>query len=228
MIVYKTTCSVNNKIYIGVDSRDLPDYFGSGKIFKNAFKKHGAENFKKEILERCETLEHLYEREIYWISFYDSTNPVIGYNISKGGNGSTLCGENHPRYVKFSEVEIKEIIEMYKNRNSLTKIGHKFKVSKTKITSVLKQEGISIRTLSDIASNRVFSESTRSLMSEKRKGENNSMYSVSVYDSWVKKYGLEKAEELKLNYSKNMKASLIESHFKRKETGNDWGFGKTK
>lgn len=65
-------------------------------------------------------------------------------------------------------------------------------------------------------------------MSEKRKGENNNMYGVSLYDSWVKKYGFEKAEELKLNYSKNMKASLIESHFKRKETGNDWGFGKTK
>lgn len=48
------------------------------------------------------------------------------------------------------------VLYMYKNRNSLTKIGHKFKVSKTKITSVLKQEGISIRTLSDIATNRVF------------------------------------------------------------------------
>lgn len=63
-IVYKTTCLVNNKIYIGVHGTqdDVFDgYIGNGlyitslnkkpsTIFKKAVKKYGAKNFKRETL----------------------------------------------------------------------------------------------------------------------------------------------------------------------------------
>ena len=87
MQIYKITNKINGKIYIGKDTRSKENYFGSGIVVKQAINKYGKENFSKEILEECEGYKFLNEREIYWISFYDSTNINIGYNRSKGGDG---------------------------------------------------------------------------------------------------------------------------------------------
>ncbi len=95
MIIYKTTNQVNGKIYIGQDKYNNPNYLGSGKILHSAFQKYGIENFKKEIIETCESVELLNEREIYWIRFYDSTDRNIGYNIALGGQGGDTIS-NHP------------------------------------------------------------------------------------------------------------------------------------
>lgn len=84
MIIYKTTNLINGKIYIGQDKNNNPRYYGSGKILNLSIKKYGKENFKKEILEECKSEDHLNEREIYWISNYNSTDRKIGYNISDG------------------------------------------------------------------------------------------------------------------------------------------------
>lgn len=107
MIIYKTTNLINNKIYIGKDSKNNPNYLGSGKILSNAIKKYGKNNFKKEILESC-TLENLNEREIYWIDFYKANNEKIGYNILSGGDGGDTFS--------FQEIEKKKrILEKRKN-----------------------------------------------------------------------------------------------------------------
>jgi len=95
MIIYKTTNLVNGKIYIGQDKYNNPRYLGSGKILHLAFEKHGIENFKKEIVEVCETQEILNQREEFWISYYKSTDRKKGYNIAKGGNGGDTIS-NHP------------------------------------------------------------------------------------------------------------------------------------
>jgi hypothetical protein len=39
-----------------------------------------------EVIEECED-SLINEREIYWISHFDSTNHEKGYNLSKGGQG---------------------------------------------------------------------------------------------------------------------------------------------
>ena len=85
MIIYKTTNLINNKIYVGQDSNNNPNYFGSGKKLKRAINKYGKENFTKEILEFCATKDELNKKEIYWIENLDSTNRISGYNISIGG-----------------------------------------------------------------------------------------------------------------------------------------------
>ncbi len=85
MIIYKTTNLINNKIYIGQSYKNDPEYLGSGLLIIKAINKYGKENFKKEILEECEKREYLNDREIYWISYYNSSNKSIGYNISLGG-----------------------------------------------------------------------------------------------------------------------------------------------
>jgi hypothetical protein len=64
-IIYKTTCLINKKYYIGMHSTDdLEDgYMGSGKALKFSIKRYGKENHRVEILEMVETRELLGERE---------------------------------------------------------------------------------------------------------------------------------------------------------------------
>lgn len=88
-IVYKTTNTLNGKFYVGQhQTENLNDnYLGSGTLLKQSIKKYGIENFKAEVLEACESKEHLNIREIYWIDKLNATNKTIAYNISKGGDG---------------------------------------------------------------------------------------------------------------------------------------------
>lgn len=104
MVIYKTTNLVNGKIYIGQDSKNNPGYLGSGKIIKYAIKKYGKENFKKEILETCNTKDILDERERFWIKELNSRDKNVGYNITEGGEGClglthTEETKNHMRII---------------------------------------------------------------------------------------------------------------------------------
>ena len=94
MVIYKTTNLINNKIYIGKNKGNDNWYLGSGKLLLYAIKKYGKENFKKEIIEICTSLEHMKEREIYWIEKLKARDRKIGYNIQIGGDG----GDNY-RYM---------------------------------------------------------------------------------------------------------------------------------
>lgn len=58
---------------------------GNSKLkFHNAIRKYGIDVWISEILEEVEE-DKLCEREIFWISFYDSYNN--GYNLTHGGDG---------------------------------------------------------------------------------------------------------------------------------------------
>jgi len=95
MVIYKTTNLQTGKIYIGKDKYNNPKYLGSGVKLKDAIKSYGRDKFSKIILEHCSSYEDLNIRESYWIQFYNSTNPEIGYNISTGGDGGDNF-TNHP------------------------------------------------------------------------------------------------------------------------------------
>lgn len=88
--IYKLTDKKSNKIYIGAKtgSKIIPSYFGSGsKWNKEVISKCNPEtDIDREILQKCDTVEELNQAEQYWINYFDSTNPDIGYNILKGGN----------------------------------------------------------------------------------------------------------------------------------------------
>lgn len=84
MQIYKTTNLINGKIYIGQDSNNNPNYYGSGININRSILKYGKENFKKEILEEgIKKQKELNFLEEFWIEFFNSTNNKIGYNISK-------------------------------------------------------------------------------------------------------------------------------------------------
>ena len=97
-IIYKITNTINGKIYIGQTVCTLKKRWGehvsaskshcptvSNSYFIRAIRKYSPDNFKHEIIEECPN-DMLDNREIYWIKFYDSTNPAVGYNICRGGN----------------------------------------------------------------------------------------------------------------------------------------------
>lgn len=56
--------------------------------FHNAIASYGAENFSHEILCESEVISEIKELEIFWIDKLKSTDRDIGYNITKGGDGS--------------------------------------------------------------------------------------------------------------------------------------------
>ena len=95
--IYKTTNTKNGKVYIGQTKKTIEKsyaYIGSGTRLLKAIKEFGRESFIKEIVEIIDSKNTTYldEREIYWISFYDSTNINEGYNTTKGGSGWSSYG----------------------------------------------------------------------------------------------------------------------------------------
>jgi len=87
MYIYKIVNKINGKWYIGKTNGQDPNYMGSGKILKQAYKKHGIENFEKVILETCTTEEELNLREAHWISSTNATIDPMSYNLVEGGTG---------------------------------------------------------------------------------------------------------------------------------------------
>lgn len=112
--IYKTTCQVTGKFYIGMHSTDnLEDgYLGSGKILGYSIGKHGRENHKKEILEFCETRDDLKKREAEVVNEELLTDPLC-INLKYGGEGgfsrsATINGNKSP---KRNKLEIQRKID---------------------------------------------------------------------------------------------------------------------
>jgi group I intron endonuclease len=82
MFIYKFTNSINQKIYIGLTTRDLEQRIrehlqeasvNDEKVFHKAINKYGFENFSLEVLESgIQNKEILKEKEIYYIKKFNS------------------------------------------------------------------------------------------------------------------------------------------------------------
>ena len=119
MIIYKTTNLINQKFYVGKDTHNNPNYYGSGKRLKLAIKKYGIDNFKKEIIEICNNLEQLNDRERFWIKELNAINE--GYNISLGGDGGDTIS-NNPRKKEIAKIHSQKMKLQSYNKKKGTKI----------------------------------------------------------------------------------------------------------
>jgi group I intron endonuclease len=111
MVVYKTINLISGKSYIGKDKLNKPSYYGSGKLLLAAIKKYGKENFKKEIIEVCDSYEHMNEREVYWIEHFNAVEDRQFYNMKSGGDG----GDCPTHYTK----EFKEKMKVINQHNRM-------------------------------------------------------------------------------------------------------------
>lgn len=88
--VYQIINLVNGKIYVGKHkSAKAPHengYYGSGKQITAAIKKYGVDNFKKEVLYYCSSLDEMSEREAEIVT-EDFVKRSDTYNMHKGGPG---------------------------------------------------------------------------------------------------------------------------------------------
>lgn len=104
--IYKITNKRNNKIYIG-QAKDVAKrwkghvYEAKGRKFNirllNAINKYGEEAFDVTTIDVATTKQELDEKEIYWISYYNSLSADIGYNMTTGGEGASLYGKDNGR-----------------------------------------------------------------------------------------------------------------------------------
>lgn len=119
-IIYKITCKVTNKVYIGQTIRPLADRVARhfedaekcdhpGIHFQRAIRKYGRDAFIAEKIDEAHTRQELDEKEKYWISYYNST--VNGYNSTPGGEGGNT-------YLKKTEAEMAEIKEKISKSNT--------------------------------------------------------------------------------------------------------------
>ena len=75
-IVYKTTDTFSDKIYIGVDTKNDDLYFGSGNAIKEIIKERGTEYLIKETLYEFDTPEEAFLKEALTWAF-SSTSPFL-------------------------------------------------------------------------------------------------------------------------------------------------------
>lgn len=142
--IYMITNLINNKKYIGCstniyerwlhhqyeanDNKQKPYNYSIHK----AFRKYGLNNFKFEIIEET---NNCFEREKYWIQYYDTYNN--GYNETEGGDcGPRLKGELNGR-AKLTNKDVykirqlclekkmpSEVFNLYKNKISKRTFEH--------------------------------------------------------------------------------------------------------
>ena len=158
--IYRITNLINGKTYIGQHRyKKLDDeYMGSGVLIKRAIKKHGIENFKKEILySRIQYRETADDMERFAIA----KERAIGkaeYNIANGGMGS--AGFHYS--------------EEYKKKMSESKMGHFVsEETKRKLSEATRRNMTEERKkeISESLKGHFVSKKSRKKMSESHKGK---------------------------------------------------------
>lgn len=87
--VYKVTNKINGKWYIGKRKHNSPhedSYMGSGKLIKEAIKKHGTDCFEKHIIEIFDNNDDAAKLEASLVT-KESISTHMSYNMHEGGHG---------------------------------------------------------------------------------------------------------------------------------------------
>ncbi len=105
--IYKTTCNVTNKFYVGMHSTDNLDdlYIGSGKRLWYSIRKHGIENHVREILEFLENRSSLKTREAEIVNEQFLQDPLC-MNLQLGGGGGFSSEEHKKAYTDSGKLNL--------------------------------------------------------------------------------------------------------------------------
>ena len=234
--IYLTTNLVNNKKYIGQHKGKPNDsYLGSGIHIKQAIKKYGKENFKKEVLEYANSQEELNELERKIIALHNAVEDKNYYNVAIGGYTPVVVGGmKGKKHTKETKQKLREL-NMGENNPMFGKYGElkpnygsqhseetKKKISETRIEKgVAKGENnpmYGVRLCGELNGNygKHLTQEQKQKISETRiekgvaKGENNPMYGKKHSEESRRKMsdslkGREMSEETRLKISYTLK-----------------------
>ena len=162
-IVYCIFNTRDGKVYIGQTWKTLSQRFKQhiskthNRHLRRAFKLYKVDTFVATILTEVLTQKDLDLAEIYWIAFFDSTNPAMGYNFEPGGCG----GKKHPETCKL----ISELKKGIPNGAGRWMKGRPSLMRGRKHTDVAKQK------MRDAHVGIPFTESHRKALSEAQRGK---------------------------------------------------------
>lgn len=133
--IYKISNIINNKVYIGQSVNIHKRWINHKSISRISdlplyvdMRRYGINNFEVSIIEICKKTD-LDAKEKYWISYYDSCNPDIGYNSTPGGH------DNGYRTRKLTDKEVQEIIDLLKYKTQ-TQIAEQYNVDQSVISNI--------------------------------------------------------------------------------------------
>ena len=192
VFIYKITNKINGKVYIGQTCKSIQyrwqrhQYSSSGCIrLRDAIVECGVDNFLVEEVEVCQNNIEAFDRECYWIEFYNSMN--VGYNMRIGSlildETRSKISEANKTWVRSEETRAK-MSEAKKGRTlsqeHKDKIGESGKKrtaseeTRAKISIAKKGRVVSQETrdkLSKINTGNVISEETRAKISQANMGK---------------------------------------------------------
>lgn len=183
--IYKTTCNVTGRWYIGMHSTySLDDgYMGSGKRLRYSIRKYGVENHTKEILEFFENREELIKREVEIVTKELVDDPMC-MNLREGGTGGFSIEQQRLNAIKSNNKQ--KLL-----RDDLDWVNKKSEALSKSIKKAY-EDGKIDRCINYNWNGKNHSEETKQLISEKRKGtgvgETNSQYGTC----WITKDGVNK------------------------------------
>ena len=184
--LYKTTCLITGRWYIGMHSTcNLDDgYMGSGKRLRRSIRKYGVDNHKKEILGFFENRELLIEAEKKAIT-PDMVLDDNCMNLKGGGTGGFVNEEHRQKFlfVGLQNLKVNQDKRIENMKKTLSSDACRKKMSE----ALLKY----FETNENNFKGKQHSDETKKIISEKAKlrtGENNSQYGTC----WITKDGLNK------------------------------------
>jgi hypothetical protein len=203
--IYKTTCLITGKFYVGMHSTDnLEDgYLGSGKILGYSRAKYGDENHVREILEHCDDRKSLASREKEIVNEELLKDP-LNINLKYGGDGGG----------KFSSKEQQRNASIAGNRSPNR--NHKVIIAKILATKNLRNSGNYFGGKHNNFAGRKHSNETKKRMSEsaegKHDGEKNSQFGTCWVTNNIKSLKIKKEQlddYLQNGYSRGRAKKII-------------------
>lgn len=128
-VVYLITNSINGRRYCGQTTDTLKSRWyqhckstSSCVYLSKAIKKYGKENFKIEVVIRCNNQKELDSRESFCIKIYNTLSPS-GYNLTTGGEHP--CQLLETRNKRSAKLKGKKLTSEHAKKISLSSIGKK-------------------------------------------------------------------------------------------------------
>lgn len=190
MVVYLVTNLINSKVYVGRTVHSSSHRWkchvyqaiknGSKTRLSLAIRKYGVANFRVEDLCEATSIEELEELEKESITKLSANNPMVGYNLTEGGDGSEHFSLKHKKVLSTSHKVALSIASSGRKHSEEAKAKMRGRIvsdeTRRKLSQASAGRELSLESRAQISrarTGRVTSPEVRKKISEKLKGREN-------------------------------------------------------